>query len=341
MGQPTGMIQKLVILSLSTTFGWALLYTVAPAPEKDSSAKPHPPGAGQIEVLSETPDYRLIRHPLGETKTPLLPRRIACISMTHADNLAALGVRPVLVMALTWKNGGPFPCEQVFDGLPILHRRGPLNLELVLAAKPDLILASRDSDGKLYRQLERIAPTVFLPSQEGDPDARENSLLDIGRVLGMQQQAQCRLAEYRKRLQRATSLMNAAVGQPILLLRFSESTGMALARSTTPGLLLFDRLGLTADPAMSATRSPDGWWRILSPECLAMLHAEHVFVVFHPGSETYLHDLAQSPLWQNIAAVRRGQVYRVTSNRWLGEGGILQNEAILDDAVAAMASKRR
>ena len=41
---------------------------------------------------------------------------------------------------------------------------GAISLETVLAAKPDLIFASNMQNGKLYGQLSKIAPTVFIGS---------------------------------------------------------------------------------------------------------------------------------------------------------------------------------
>jgi iron complex transport system substrate-binding protein len=156
----------------------------------------------------------------------------------------------------------------------------------------------------------------------------------------MSEQAHRRLIEYRRRVERAKQKLTACVaGQPVVFLRFRQRTCVIYARTAMFGPLLFDKLGLTPDPAMPMTMSPGGW-DVLSVERLSTLRAEHIFLVVDTDSEAYWQRVSDTPLWQNIPAVKRGSVHRVAAGTWIGGEGVLANEAIIRDVLAVLVPQR-
>jgi iron complex transport system substrate-binding protein len=152
----------------------------------------------------------------------------------------------------------------------------------------------------------------------------------------MSEQARRRLAQYREHVARAKSrLAEKACGQSVVFLRFRQHTCVVYAQTLMFGPLLFDRLGLTADPAMPPTMAPGGW-DVLSIERLSTLHAAHIFTVIDADSESYRDHVASTPMWRRIPAVQNGSVHRVEATTWLGGDGVLANEAIVDDVLAAL-----
>jgi len=330
------MKAKLAVFSLLLLFGWAVVQSGRVGQSVDRWKKPAPvTSVRQIKVIEETPEYRLVKHPLGKTKVPRKPRRIVSLSPAATDSLAALGVRPALV-ASSWQSGEPAPyLADRLRGVPVIRRGGTTPLEAVLEAKPDLIFCETMQDGRLYGQLGKIAPTVCLTSM-GSGD-REALILDVGDVLAVASQARRRLDEYRQRRDRAQkALAPQAKRQPVTFLRFRRNTCVIYARSSMFGPLLFEQLGLSPDPAMPIVMSSGGW-DVLSVERLSTLSAEHIFLVVDPDSEAYLRGVAETPIWRNIPAVKHKHVHRVASKTWLGGEGILGCEAIIDDVLAAMA----
>ncbi len=83
-----------------------------------------------------------------------------------------------------------------------------------------------------------------------------------------------------------------------------------------------------------------GGWDVLSVERLSTLQSEYLFIVVDRDSELYLQRVMDTPIWQNIPAVRHGHVQRVASGTWLGGDGVLGCEAIVDDVLAAVAPER-
>ena len=328
------MKTKLTVISALLLFGWAIERTDTlarmenrwKAPEKTTAAR-------QIKVLAETPEYRLILHPLGETKVPLAPRRIASLCSAATDGLVTLGIRPILVDGGSSIDGPPPYLLERLNDVPILRRVGTINLEAVLDAKPDLIFVSNTQDGKLFSQLSKIAPTVCVGSSaEGH---RENRILDVGDVVGMPKPARQRLAEYRRHLSEAKRILSEkSKNQPVAFLRFRRNTCVIYTRTSLFGPLLFEQLGLTPDPAMPMSNT--GGWDVLSVERLSQLQSEHIFMVIDPDSESYLQNVAQTPIWREIPAVKHNHVHCVAPKTWIGGDGVLGCEAIIKDVLAAI-----
>jgi iron complex transport system substrate-binding protein len=294
--------------------------------------------ASPDEVLEETSDYRLIKHPLGETRVPLAPRRIVSLTHSASDGLVALGVKPVLVTT-SWKDEAVTPyLDDALRDVPKIRLGEAINLEAVLAAKPDLIFAGSARDGRLYRQLSRIAPTVSISSNTGGD--RENRVLDVGDVIGKSAEATARLAEFRRRLVQARNIVaRETAGRPAAFLRFRRNTCVIYTRTAMFGPLLFEQLGLAPDPAMPEVMSGGGW-DVLSVERLSTLESEYLFVVVDRDSEVYLERVTDTPIWRNIPAVAHGHVQQVESGTWLSGDGVLGCEAIVDDVLAAVAPDR-
>ena len=221
-------------------------------------------------------------------------------------------------------------------GVKLIRQTGSINLEEVLAAKPDLILAG-SRDAQLFSQLSKIAPTVCLAS-DGSGD-RENRILDVGDVVGQPDAARARRDEFRRHVGEAkATLAEHAAGQSVVFLRFRRNTCVIYTRASMFGPLLFDQLGLVPDPVMPVVM-PGGGWDVLSVERLSTLTAEHIFMVIDPDSEIYLSRVMDTPIWRDLPAVKHGHVHRVASSTWLGGDGVLGCEAIVNDVLAAMIPK--
>ena len=329
------MNTKFAALVLLLLFAWAFVETGQLADlAKRFKRPPVKPPTRQIEILSESQEYRLVKHPLGETQVPLHPTRIVSLSNSATDSLCALEVKPILATtSLRLDSITPHLAEQLKD-VPRLRYGEAVDLEAVLAAKPDLILAGTSRDGRLYNQLSKVAPTVCIAS--GTMADREMRLMDVGETLGMAQQARERLELFEQRVQEAReTLAQATQGKPVSFLRFRRNTCVIYTRTTMFGPLLFEQLGLPPDPAMPMVMTGGGW-DVLSVERLSQLQSEYLFMVVDSDSEIYLDRVSATPIWKNIPAVQHGHTYRVASGTWLSGDGVLGCEAIIDDVQQAI-----
>jgi len=329
-------IKLMMFLAIIAFGGVFVLSGVDPSPNATDAKPGWQTAERQIKIVEETADYRLVKHALGECKIPREPRRIASLATLTTDSLVALGIKPVLVEN-AWQSRGPAPyLAGRLNGVPTVGRGGTVNIEAVLEAKPDLILAGTIQDGRIYSQLSKIAPMILF-ANSGGIDNCEGVLLDIAEIVGRQEQAARQLAEYHRRMDRAKEMLSASVGsRPVAFLRFRMQTCVIYSRGPTmAGPLLFDRLGLTPDPLVPQY-GPRGGWDVLSAERLSMLKAEHLFIVVDADSEQYLREMEKNPLWRNIPAVKQGQVHRVDARTWIGGDGVLAYRAMIDDVLAAV-----
>lgn len=333
---------KLAITAIlaATVMAWALLRTgqIAIETQRNGSGR-QSPQTRPVTLLEETDDYRLIKHPLGETRVPGRPLRIASLSTSANDGLIALGIKPVLAVDSMWTGGRKTKgyLDDQLEGVRRLSQSGGTNLEAIYAAHPDLIIAGA-RDARAYGQLSKIAPTICLPSDASGN--RELSLLDIGVAIGKEDEARRRFKQYEAKVDAARDeLAKSAPGEKVTFLRFRRGTCVIYTRTAMFGPLLFDQLKLPPDP-----RTPDvmhsGGWDVLSVERLSTLEADHIFALVDPDSEQYLDKISQTAIWRDIPAVRARQFHRVGADVWLGGDGVIGTEAIVDDVLAALAPPR-
>ncbi len=297
------------------------------------NAKSKTPQAA-IQILSESNDSRLIKHASGETTVPRNPLRIASLSSPTTDALLALGITPIAVQDIQNQPIGPPPyLVERLQGVANVGRSGATDLELLYELKPDLIFIGSAADGRLYAQLSKIAPTVFMNSDGAG--LQEQMILAVGEVVGKTKEAEARLDEFLRHAAEVKKEVAPKIGDaPVVFLRFRMQTCVIYSVTPMVGPVLFRLLGLTPDPMMSP-QMPRGGWNVLNAEQITQLKAEHIFVGVDANSERYYEEFSRSPLWKELPAVKKGNVHRVSLKTWLSHG-VLAYEQMLDDVRKAV-----
>ncbi|MCA9879172.1 MAG: ABC transporter substrate-binding protein [Thermomicrobiales bacterium] len=289
------------------------------------------PAAVAIAVLAEEDGRSLIRHARGETWIPAAPQRIVALDPALVDAVLALDTTPVGIAAY---GNQPYAwLVEELAGVPIVGDPAAPDLEAVASLTPDLILLSEDQVAFLSPQtLQVIAPIVVLTAPQADV---ARTLLDVGLLIGKEEQAAVRLALYDERLARAREQVAAAVGtQPVAVLSLYRGQPRLYGVTSPPGALYRD-LGLTPAPLVPLAPVDDQWWVPLSTERLPELGAEHLFLM--AAEEGLLEELSNTGLWETVPAVRDGHVYQI-SNEQLSAwwGNVLGREAAIAGAVVAL-----
>lgn len=132
----------------------------------------------------------VMEHAHGETSIPDAPKRVVVLEPVQLDTTVALGITPVGTAVLNETAGVPaYLGEQAAD-IPAVGTVAEPNVQLIAAAKPDLIIGTESRHSALYDQLSEIAPTVFMATQTdpwrdnvqfvaealGDPDGADELL---------------------------------------------------------------------------------------------------------------------------------------------------------------------
>ncbi len=131
--------------------------------------------------------------PLTGTKVPGQAKRPMTLTADALGDALALGVKPV--RAALRHARVPAYMRSAARGVEVVAPIGKLDLPATEAAAPDLILGSKEGQGKLYDQLSKIAPTVM-----SDGDDWKLTLRLHGEALGRTNDAEELLIDWDNRL---------------------------------------------------------------------------------------------------------------------------------------------
>lgn len=122
------------------------------------------PAVNSEPVATNSTETRTLKDAKGDVVIPVNPVRIADVSGS-TEELLVLGYKPVITGNTDMANSleiTPILKKELPDVTPAGWFQTEVNLEAIIAASPDLILAGPTQE-KIYDQLNMIAPTVRVP----------------------------------------------------------------------------------------------------------------------------------------------------------------------------------
>src|SRR6218665_2436248 len=123
---------------------------------------------GAMALAATGVEARSITHAMGTTEVPDSPQRVVILTNEGTEALVDLGVIPVGA-AESWDQSPYYDhFEGKLEGVPTLGYENAVNLELIAALEPDLIIGNKVRQEAVYEQLSAIAPTVFSEDLSGD-----------------------------------------------------------------------------------------------------------------------------------------------------------------------------
>ncbi|GBF75558.1 hypothetical protein PA598K_03975 [Paenibacillus sp. 598K] len=266
---------------------------------------------------------RVVKDAFGEVTIPTEPQNMLVLSSSYAENLIEIGVIPQAVTLVEEIEPEYRPkLFQEHQVKMISVQQYEDNFELILEEAPDLILAQGGAlDAKRYEGLSKIAPTVALDAG----GAIEEYVPALAKLFGKEQEAELALQQYKEKIEDTKKKLHDAIGdEKILVLRVEQKQYRVLGQEKgSPGSdMLYDKLGLNIPTLLKDNYE---WFTPLSLEVLPELDADHIFVeqrqMQNYSSEQSMKDLENSPLWQGMDAVKKGQVYPLkTADFVVGEG---------------------
>ncbi|MGC4107627.1 MAG: ABC transporter substrate-binding protein [Thermomicrobiales bacterium] len=235
--------------------------------------------------------------------------------------------------------------ETIYTNQTIVDERLPLadlatypsqwepNLEIVLGAKPDLIVGSSPymiSD-ELYPQFAQVAPTVRYPSVTFIYPRQ--AVHDYGILLGVEDAATEALASYNATMQRARELVGPVVGDAEVLVAWYQGEGMFVVYtawtraadgrievSSSDNAPYHFELGLRSPDAIEAQADEDRSqsYLELSIEQLGQVPTDWMFMLGDPAQIE--DEVLSSPLIQRMPSFVADQVVVVDGNADTGLG---------------------
>lgn len=281
---------------------------------------------------------RDVNHAMGVTDAPEAPLRIVALTNEAAEDLVALGIIPVGAA----RSANSDPWYDYLDALladtTVIGEELAPDLEAIAALQPDLILGNKRRHEKIYDQLSAIAPTVFAETIQG---TWKDNLTLYSEAVGKPVEGAALLADYRRRLGEIRAGLGDRIKEDISVVRFLAGQSYAYFPASFSGSVLAD-IGF----ARPAAQNGEGLAEPITKERIGELAADRILHFTYETGDGLAIGEAESwmaePLWQNLDAVRAGQVYGVSDAVWATAGGFMAAQLALDDieTIYALPSTR-
>lgn len=267
------------------------------------------PGTAPQPVTAETAATPLtVTDALGRQVTlPLQPRRVAVLLGSYADVWCLAGGADSLVAAAddAWEDFD-LPLGEAVANLGSLQEP---NLEELIAAQPDLVIASSNttSQVELRPSLEGLGlPTVYFGVNRFEDYL---AMLEVcTRITGHPENYQTYGLDVQAQVEAAKARTDGSAPTVLLLRSASTSCKVKNSKGTVLGEILAD-LG-----AVNIADSDTGLLEDLSMERILADDPDYIFVVFQGSDQaaaqkTLEAALTANPAWETLTAVQNGRYY--------------------------------
>ncbi|MEQ8371966.1 MAG: iron-siderophore ABC transporter substrate-binding protein [Roseibium aggregatum] len=264
---------------------------------------------------------------MGTVTVPDAPKRIVVLTNEGTEALLALGVTPVGA-ANSW-NGDPWwdHISDAMDGAEPVGKESAVNLELIAALEPDLILANKQRHEEIYPQLTAIAPTVMSKELRGD--WKINFRL-YAEALGKEREADAAIADYDASVADLREKLGDHLNEEVSVIRFVPGQIRIYQLDSFSGVLLKD-IGFHRP----ANQNVEEFAIRTGKESIPDMDGDRIFYFTYDtgdGKGTSLEEeVLADPLWQSLSAVKAGKVHQVSDAIWNTAGGILAAKLMLQD----------
>ena len=280
-----------------------------------------------VGLLSAPAFAREITHAMGVTEVPDNPQRIVVLTNEGTEALLAVGVTPAGAVK-SWL-GNPWYdhiADQMAD-VTVLGEESAINLEVLVALEPDLIIANKTRHEKIYDQLSAIAPTVASERLRGD--WKINMAL-YTEAVGKGAEGKAALDAFDARVAALHDELGASLDEKISIARFMAGQTRIMFKDSFSGLILAE-LGFHRP----ATQDKDEFAEEITKERIPEFEGDRlIYFTYETGNgegDTQAKDWLADPLWNNLAVVKAGKVHAVSDAVWNTAGGIIAGNLLLDD----------
>ena len=272
----------------------------------------------------------------GEVEIPAEPQRIVDLS-GNSDILSILGYDVIGTANSDAYDYTRFPAylEETLSGAEILgySMQDTMDVEAVMNLNPDLIVISTVQE-KMYDQLSEIAPTVMiqLEALNWKDDVRA-----LGKVFDKEDVANEWIANYETKAKEAGDKVKAEYGEDTSYLSFLASDGQFFVFDGAGfGDVLYNDMGLAKPEGMP--EQTDISLPVVTYEGLAAIKADYIFAI---ATDEDLAQLEANSIWNNLPAVKDGNVVILESSPYFNQGYSCIGREILVDEIGDMLNETK
>lgn len=269
-----------------------------------------------------------VEHAMGKTEIKGTPKKVVILTNEGTEALLALGVKPVGAVK-SWL-GDPW-YEHIADkmeGVKEVGDESTVNVEAIMALKPDLIIGNKMRQEAIYEQLNSIAPTVFAETLRGN--WKENFEL-YAKAVNKEKEGQEVLANYDGKINGLKEKLGDKTNLKVSVVRFMGGDVRIYHKDSFSGVIL-DQLGF-ARPASQDVN--DFAAKNLTKESIPDMEGDILFYfTYEEGdgeAQKVEEEWVNDPLFKNLNVAKNNKVYKVSDPIWNTAGGVLAAELMLED----------
>lgn len=216
-----------------------------------------------------------------------------------------------------------------------------LNLEAIVQAKPDLVVATQDFlplDDPMRSEIEKIAPIVTFNARDGE--AWRTRSVELAKILGKEDLVAPLEAKYNERRDEIKEKYADLLAENTITLFAPMETEWGTYSDKHFMTPILRDLGANFREQQDDEVNPDGFPEWFSYEELGRLsNADIVFTLMNTPEEQ-LATLEKNTLWNNLPAVKNGMVFEYINLGPTGSfGWAMQNLDDLDDRLGEVQAK--
>lgn len=289
--------------------------------------------------LAPAASARDVVHSMGTTEVPDAPQRVVVLTNEGTEALLAVGITPVGAVR-SWL-GDPW-YDHIADEMAevtVLGEESAVNLELLAALEPDLIIGTKIRHEAIYGQLSAIAPTVISERLRGDWKINMELYAE---AVGKSAEAKAAFDAYDTRIAVISAALGDAKAEEISLVRFMAGRTRIYLKDTFAGNVL-SQIGF----ARPANQDRDEFVDEVTKERIPEFQGDRLFYfIYETGdgaADTSAAEWMADPLWAALPVVSAGKAQGVSDAIWNTAGGIIAANVMLDEieAIYGLPSTRQ
>ncbi|MGG0824774.1 ABC transporter substrate-binding protein [Paenibacillus turicensis] len=252
---------------------------------------------------------------LGEKKIPAHPK--AVFTDQYLFQMLSLDSVPIGAVSYQVEDIMAIETNKISN---VTNVGSPVNMEMVLALQPDLIITANEDS---VAQYEQIAPTVLLPWTSYDAFGQVEQ---IGILLGKEKEAKAWIDDFHKKEAEAKAQVAKmpAANETYSIFAIMGKDQFRVYGGRNIGHVFYRSLGLHAPADVEKLfkgKEDEFVFETISQEALPQLAGDNIIVVVYDTDadsvESY-NQLMESKLWKNIPAVQKGKFVRLDMDHWFG-----------------------
>lgn len=268
-----------------------------------------------------------------EVEIPEAPEKI--IAPYLEDDLLTIGKKPVAQWSVHDGASIQDYLQDELQDVPLIPHDLPF--EVTTSYDPDVIILSSASlaEGEKYDTYAKIAPTFVIESE--NYDNWRDRLLRVAEVFSEEEAAKEKLAEYDQFAEeKKEEIKQAIVDESVVALWWFDNTFYVVHKEKSSGEVLYQDLELNAPNLVNEMDQSENWAPV-SLELLAEMDADHIFLITSEAGEA--EQAFSEEVFQNIPAVKNGNVYEYTmKDSWL-YSGYIANKQMIEDVYESLVQK--